>query len=865
MLTIGVVMFFLKRLSLIIFLSCTSLLFSEPNEGEQLLSRTKLVREKIEVPRFCPKENIFLQANTGIGFLFFSGVKGQLSGAPNAQYIFWNPVNLNRSRPQYNSTPAFEYILGYNFFSWLKFGVSYQHQGGITINTPINHGHSSTKKSPNSQLISNLSLDGALAKVYFQLPIHLKRAFLMPYIAGTVGIGWQSWTRTVVNRGYETVIDSEVRAYDQSLRQKVSGNFIWGTDLGLMIRSSLETSPLALTVGCRYTGWGQARNIGKIDQQDNNNRQGLLFPFHIKSITQVAPYLGLEWDFASTSSSRAPYSYSKGSSNTWRSFFVNSKEVQNRNSFFTSANIGVGFLYFSHIRGALTGTPTLPLRRSGIVPLNRTHLQYNRTPLYEYLMGVRLFNMTKVALSYQHQGGVTIQTPKNKGTPQNIVNNTTRDGAFSQLSADVTLDALMLKFYFNSPIYLVLKNVIYSPYLGAGVGPSWQNWNRISVGRESLVTTDSLTLRINTQVLRQKTSVNLAWSADVGIRFANAGFNKSYMLQIGMKYNQWGQVRNIGQLNQQDNNDRMGLIHAFRIRTVYQFAPYLGFQWNFYESFKPTSPRVVKGRAVNTWTPYWAKAATLCDKYRFFFQGNIGVGLLYFSGVKGSLTGVPNFQGGTEMGYRIFNPTPLTRSRLQYNRTPLYEGLLGIKFANWFKVAISYQHQGEVALSTPRNHSFNAKEHSPYSQLISYLSLDGVSLKTYFELPFTSIWKGLAMTPYLGLSGGVGWQTWRRMEVNRTFESRVGRPDFRGFPQTLRLKVCANAIWGADFGIRTQSAYPNSLFAVTMGCKYNQWGQARNIGKITQQDDNLRRGLQPPFKIKVIYQFAPYLGVQWNF
>jgi len=87
------------------------------------------------------------------------------------------------------------------------------------------------------------------------------------------------------------------------------------------------------------------------------------------------------------------------------------------------------------------------------------------------------------------------------------------------------------------------------------------------------------------------------------------------------------------------------------------------------------------------------------------------------------------------------------------------------------------------------------------------------------------------MTPYLGLSGGVGWQTWRRMEVNRTFESRVGRPDFRGFPQTLRLKVCANAIWGADFGIRTQSAYPNSLFAVTMGCKYNQWGQARNIGK----------------------------------
>ncbi len=144
MLTIGVVMFFLKRLSLIIFLSCTSLLFSEPNEGEQLLSRTKLVREKIEVPRFCPKENIFLQANTGIGFLFFSGVKGQLSGAPNAQYIFWNPVNLNRSRPQYNSTPAFEYILA--IISSVGLNLAYHiNTKRITINTPINHGHSSTK------------------------------------------------------------------------------------------------------------------------------------------------------------------------------------------------------------------------------------------------------------------------------------------------------------------------------------------------------------------------------------------------------------------------------------------------------------------------------------------------------------------------------------------------------------------------------------------------------------------------------------------------------------------------------------------------------------------------------------------------
>ena len=65
-----------------------------------------------------------------------------------------------------------------------------------------------------------------------------------------------------------------------------------------------------------------------------------------------------------------------------------------------------------------------------------------------------------------------------------------------------------------------------------------------------------------------------------------------------------------------------------------------------------------------------------------------------------------------------------------------------------------------------------------------------------------------------------------------------------------------------DIGMRIQSAYPNSKFSLIIGTKYNQWGQARSIGKMTQQGAH-KIALGHPLIIKTVYQFAPYLGVQW--
>ncbi|MFK5283582.1 hypothetical protein ACI3PL_28810, partial [Lacticaseibacillus paracasei] len=75
----------------------------------------------------------------------------------------------------------------------------------------------------------------------------------------------------------------------------------------------------------------------------------------------------------------------------------------------------------------------------------------------------------------------------------------------------------------------------------------------------------------------------------------------------------------------------------------------------------------------------------------------------------------------------------------------------------------------------------------------------------------------------------------------------------------FRAKYCANFVWGADAGIKIQNALPSNHFSIKAGCKYNQWGQARNIGGLDDQGQ-LPLGLNHPFSIKTVYSFAPYLG-----
>ena len=135
-------------------------------------------------------------------------------------------------------------------------------------------------------------------------------------------------------------------------------------------------------------------------------------------------------------------------------------------------------------------------------------------------------------------------------------------------------------------------------------------------------------------------------------------------------------------------------------------------------------------------------------------------------------------------------------------------------------------------------------------------------MKNYFEIPKALIIKSVATNPYIALGLGSGWQTWSRPQIDSTV---VSLSLFNSASMSARQKISANVIWMVDTGFRIRSAFPDPCLEVLLGCKYNQWGQARSVGKTSQQGRSKVVSFVQPFSIKVVYQFAPYVGVQCNF
>ena len=312
----------------------------------------------------------------------------------------------------------------------------------------------------------------------------------------------------------------------------------------------------------------------------------------------------------------------------------------------------------------------------------------------------------------------------------------------------------------------------------------------------------------------------------------------------------------------QQGAHKLALGHPLIIKTVYQFAPYLGVQWNFPNSCSSQPSYTLNGKNPNVWRPYWVAARNFQCPKAIWTQFNAGIGFLYFSGIRGNLMGKPskNFWNRPDLA-QLWRDVPF-KGRLSYNRTPLFEYLVGYRINNSIKIALSYQQQAGITIQSKALLAFpiSTNADTEVAQFISNLSLDALMAKLYFELPYSLIFKKLATSPYLAVGVGPGWQTWSRVEINYM----NGNTGYAGQSLPLRQKISANAVWMIDIGMRIQSAYPNSKFSVLIGTKYNQWGQARSIGKMTQQGAH-KIALGHPLIIKTVYQFAPYLGVQWCF
>ena len=264
---------------------------------------------------------------------------------------------------------------------------------------------------------------------------------------------------------------------------------------------------------------------------------------------------------------------------------------------------------------------------------------------------------------------------------------------------------------------------------------------------------------------------------------------------------------------------------------------------------------------VNSWKPYWIANRYIEPLSSYFFNVNVGCGFLYFSSITANIQ--PTFLGATgELGTN--NPLGQLKGKLGYNRTPVIEGVLGTKIWSWFSVALSYLHQGNINIQTKAQFYGNvvpsilATGNNVLYTLKAKLNLDAILAKVYFSTPTSMIWKKIAYTPYFGAALGPGWQAWSdiNLEIN----------DVIGANQAYKQKISSNAVWFVDLGTKLRSVIPNINFSVNLGAKLIGWGQARQIGLITQQGGATRNdGLVRPFKVKFVYSIAPYMGVQWNY
>lgn len=522
-------------------------------------------------------------------------------------------------------------------------------------------------------------------------------------------------------------------------------------------------------------------------------------------------------------------------------------QIQPKKSLFFQTNIGLGLLYFGGVKGNMAIQPGILTQFGGDRLINepiRGRLSYNRTPLFEYVVGRRFNSIVKAGLSYQTQSGVTLQTKQYATityTPQ--------------LTMNFALNSIMAKAYLESPRPLSLYPMLISPYLGVGAGVVWQSWSNIlEVLYIFNEPSTNQAPRADPIYYSNVTSASAAFSIDIGLRAQRFCPNLPISFTLGTKFNYWGQARNIGNIKNQ-KNFKVGLFKPFNIRSVYQWAPYLGAQWNFAPVWKSTTPYKIQGKPINTWAPFFTSLRQIETPNTWWTQCNVGPGILYFKNVAGLWRQRP-------IGFSQF-VSANTNQVMNKTTPPLLEFLVGYSPLNWLRFALSFQNQSAISFSTGVLTSLeNANNHN-FVQLRANLNLNSLMLKNYFEVPGALIFKNLATSLYLAYGVGASWQTWNDVNVVYTIAPKSRGFYYRSNQITSKQKFIPNFAVMGDAGLRFQSAYPNSPYTILLGCKYNWWGQARNIALYNQQNSIKIQNIF--FSIKYVQQVAPYMGFQWNF
>ncbi len=268
---------------------------------------------------------------------------------------------------------------------------------------------------------------------------------------------------------------------------------------------------------------------------------------------------------------------------------------------------------------------------------------------------------------------------------------------------------------------------------------------------------------------------------------------------------------------------------------------------------------------VDSWKPYYTLINNVQnDTDRTFATSTVGLGFIYFSHVKGDTSLTPasarSVTGGT-------NTKKV--GGFSYNRTPIYDIFFGYRILDWFKVALALQNQNNISFQSrfaptlvPAGATRTATTSLPDSQFRANIALNAVYAKFMFELPWIMVMKSWMYALYFNAGVGPCWQSWTDIRQYIQYVTAAGLE--ATFVNTLHQKYGASALWQLDLGIRAKSASLDAVISFVLGCKFNSWGKIPNIGESTQQG-SWGFAFRKPYSARMLYSFAPYMGVQWNF
>lgn len=262
--------------------------------------------------------------------------------------------------------------------------------------------------------------------------------------------------------------------------------------------------------------------------------------------------------------------------NIWKPILEKNSRFEVITPFVANLNVGIGFLYFAGNYGSFDvyqrGANPRLLDNVRSEARLKYRWNYNRTPLLEssliWNLGATWNSLCwlGIGLSYLHQSDVyiTYQTTSEINAYYGTI--------YAQfLNAFLELNAIALKLFFYAPYSLICKQTAFTPYIGLSCGPSWQTWSNI---------------RINLNpVIRQNLNIssNCFFGSECGIKIHAIKRFLSLTAICGIKFNLWGQARNIGKNSKQPVNSFYGpgltglfLTHPFRIKAIYQWSPFIG-------------------------------------------------------------------------------------------------------------------------------------------------------------------------------------------------------------------------------------------------------------------------------------------------